>query len=91
MRCRDWIADQGRRRHGRFIFYRRVHCALLRNGGMYHFSVYRHRRDSIISEMEISAQEIENRFGLSRVRQKAIPWITIFGEKKGITGVPGSS
>jgi hypothetical protein len=82
MICRDWVGDQGRRRHGRFIFYQGPHRALLQNGGNYHFAVYRQRRDNIISEMEISAREIENRFGLSQIRQKAIPWVTIFSEKK---------
>lgn len=93
MKCRDWIADQGRRRHGRFIFYQRVHRALLQSGGTYHFAVYRHRRDTIISEMVISAQEIETRFGLSQIGQKAIPWVTVFSEKsKNFSGpVPGSS
>lgn len=81
MKCRDWIGDQGRRRHGRFIFYQRVHRDLLLNDGNYHFAVYRHRRDTIISEMVISAREIENRFGLSQIRQKAIPWVTVFAEK----------
>jgi len=82
MKCRDWIADQGRRRHGRFIFYRRVHCALLQSGGTYHFAVYQKRRDNLITEREISAREIENRFGLSQIRQKAIPWVTVFAAGK---------
>lgn len=78
MKCRDWIADQGRRRHGRFIFYQRVHRQLLQANGFYHLVVYRCKRDNLISEKVISAQEIENRFGLSQIRQKAIPWVTVF-------------
>lgn len=92
MICRDWIGDQGRRRHGRYIFYQGPHLALLNADGVYHFAVYQRRRDNIISEMVISAREIEDRFKLSQIRQKAIPWVTVFGEKKNkkITAVPGS-
>lgn len=74
--CAEWIEDQCRIRHGRFIFYQGLQRDLLQRNGVYRLIV--HRREKEICTLDISAQDLETRFRVSQVRQKAIPWVTIF-------------